>query len=52
MLLPQTAIPADELPELLDQLTAADWLANSTVSSTRVTGRLTDRVLPFTCPLP
>lgn len=52
MLLPQTAIPTGQLPGLLDQLTAADWLADSTVSSTRVTGRLTERALPFTCPLP
>ncbi|MFD7539927.1 hypothetical protein [Streptomyces sp. NPDC059819] len=41
-----------ELPGLLDQLTAADWLTDSALSDTHLTGRLSERVLPFTCPLP
>ncbi|MGW2479490.1 hypothetical protein ACWCWQ_06610 [Streptomyces sp. NPDC001571] len=52
-LLSATSIPVGEPPGLIDQLTAADWLADSDFSSTRVTGRLTQRVLPFSCcPLP
>ncbi|MFJ4480256.1 hypothetical protein [Streptomyces xanthochromogenes] len=47
----QSAVDPRELPGLLDQLTAADWLTDSAVTSTRLTGRLTERVLPFTCPL-
>ncbi|MFF3698996.1 hypothetical protein [Streptomyces sp. NPDC002221] len=42
----------DELTHLLGQLTEADWIAESTRTSTRLTGRLSDRALPFTCPLP
>ncbi|MGW2179789.1 hypothetical protein ACWCXX_17150 [Streptomyces sp. NPDC001732] len=45
------AIGPDELPHLADQLTAADWLAEASVTTTRLTGRLTERVLPLTCPL-
>ncbi|MFF3159510.1 hypothetical protein [Streptomyces sp. NPDC057910] len=41
-----------ELPGLLDQLTAADWLTDSTLTDTRLTGRLSERILPLTCPLP
>ncbi|MFE4861182.1 hypothetical protein [Streptomyces sp. NPDC056670] len=41
-----------ELPGLLDQLTAADWLTDHTLTDTRLTGRLSKRVLPLTCPLP
>ena len=41
-----------ELQPLVDQLTAADWLAEAAVTDTRLTGRLTERVLPLTCPLP
>ncbi|WP_424568513.1 hypothetical protein [Streptomyces sp. CH-036] len=42
--------PAD-LPDLVDRLTAADWLAEATVTGTLLTGRLTERVLPLGCPL-
>ncbi|MFD7539189.1 hypothetical protein [Streptomyces sp. NPDC059819] len=52
-LLSATSIPVGEPPGLIDQLTAAGWLADSDFSSTQVTGRLTQRVLPFSyCPLP
>lgn len=42
--------PAD-LPDLVDRLTAADWLAEADVTGTHLTGRLTERVLPLGCPL-
>ncbi|MFE9123734.1 hypothetical protein [Streptomyces sp. NPDC007172] len=41
-----------ELPGLLDQLTASDWLTDYALHGTRLTGRLSERVLPLTCPLP
>ncbi|MFE8911351.1 hypothetical protein [Streptomyces globisporus] len=40
-----------DLPQLVDRLTAADWLAESDVTDTLLTGRLTERVLPLGCPL-
>ncbi|WP_340383885.1 hypothetical protein U5640_38880 [Streptomyces sp. SS7] len=48
------AVPVDagELPHLLDQLTAAAWLTEATLTDTRLTGQLTERALPLTCPLP
>ncbi|OLO31197.1 hypothetical protein PZ61_0212050 [Streptomyces sp. MNU77] len=45
------AIDPGELPELVDRLTAADWLTEVAVTDTAVTGRLTERVLPLSCPL-
>ncbi|MFF9572045.1 hypothetical protein [Streptomyces sp. NPDC014685] len=45
------AITPGELSPLTDQLTATDWLAEVSVTPTRLTGRLTERVLPLTCPL-
>ncbi|MFJ2899099.1 hypothetical protein ACIO87_30000 [Streptomyces sp. NPDC087218] len=45
------AIGPGELPPLTDQLTATDWLAEFAVTPTRLTGRLSERVLPLTCPL-
>ncbi|MER5501120.1 hypothetical protein ABT096_28485 [Streptomyces sp. NPDC002561] len=50
-LLSRCAIGPGELPPLTDQLTATDWLAEVAVTPTRLTGRLTERVLPLTCPL-
>ncbi|MCX5103527.1 hypothetical protein [Streptomyces sp. NBC_00439] len=41
-----------ELQHLVDQLTAADWLTETAVTDTHLTGRLTERILPLTCPLP
>lgn len=41
-----------ELQHLVGQLTAADWLVEAALTESRLTGRLTDRVLPLTCPLP
>ncbi|MER7000349.1 hypothetical protein [Streptomyces sp. NPDC000410] len=41
-----------ELQHLVDQLTAADWLTDAFVTDTHLSGRLTERVLPLTCPLP
>ncbi|MFD7626760.1 hypothetical protein ACFV7Q_12120 [Streptomyces sp. NPDC059851] len=40
-----------ELQLLVDQLIAADWLIDAAVTGTHLTGRLTERVLPLTCPL-
>ncbi|MFJ5779950.1 hypothetical protein [Streptomyces sp. NPDC093094] len=47
-------VPVDpgELQHLADRLTAADWLTDAALTDTRLTGRLTERVLPLTCPLP
>ncbi|MEU8655040.1 hypothetical protein [Streptomyces sp. NPDC048737] len=49
-----TPVPVDsgELHHLVDQLTAADWLTGTHLTGTHLTGRLTERVLPLTCPLP
>lgn len=41
-----------ELQHLADHLTAADWLTNAALTDTHLTGQLTGRVLPLTCPLP
>ncbi|MEU1518760.1 hypothetical protein ABZ490_42595 [Streptomyces sp. NPDC005811] len=48
-----TAIPVDPgaLRQLLDQLTAAAWLTEATLTDTHLTGHLTERVLPLTCPI-
>lgn len=40
------------LERLADQLTAADWLTDAALTDTQLTGQLTERVLPLTCPLP
>ncbi|MFI1222556.1 MULTISPECIES: hypothetical protein [unclassified Streptomyces] len=45
------AIDPGDLPELVDQFTAADWLTETAVTDTLLTGRLTERVLPLSCPL-
>ncbi|MEV7416053.1 hypothetical protein [Streptomyces sp. NPDC089919] len=49
-----TLVPADsdELERLVEQLTAADWLTGAALTTTRLTGQLTERVLALTCPLP
>ncbi|MEJ8632300.1 hypothetical protein [Streptomyces sp. MS2.AVA.5] len=44
-------VDASELQHLVDQLTAADWLIDARLTETRLTGQLTDRVLPLNCPL-
>ncbi|GAB1339808.1 hypothetical protein ACE1SV_63980 [Streptomyces sp. E-15] len=46
-------VPVDsgELEHLVDQLTQADWLTDATLTDTHLTGQLTERVLPLTCPL-
>ncbi len=48
-----TRVPVDPagLRDLTDRLTAADWLTDTTLTDTHLTGRLTERVLPLTCPL-
>ncbi|MFD9517885.1 hypothetical protein [Streptomyces sp. NPDC059979] len=45
-------VPVDpgELQHLVDQLTAADWLTEAAITDTHLTGQLTERVLPLTCP--
>ncbi|CAL9330665.1 hypothetical protein [Streptomyces sp. enrichment culture] len=42
---------ADALQAMTDQLTRAGWLTDAALSATHLTGRLSERVLPFTCPL-
>ncbi len=44
-------VDADGLRDLVDRLTAADWLTDTTLTDTHLTGRLTERLLPLTCPL-
>ncbi|MEV7427612.1 hypothetical protein [Streptomyces sp. NPDC091212] len=46
------AVDPVELRDLANQLTTADWLTDAAVTDTHLTGRLTERVLPLTCPLP
>jgi hypothetical protein len=45
------AVGPGELPALVEGLTSADWLAEAAVTDTLLTGRLTERVLPLSCPL-
>ncbi|MFF8917315.1 hypothetical protein ACF08M_29400 [Streptomyces sp. NPDC015032] len=45
------AVGPGELAPWADQLAAADWLTEPALTTTRLTGRLTERVLPLTCPL-
>jgi hypothetical protein len=40
-----------ELQQLVDQLTQADWLNEAALTDIHLTGQLTERVLPLTCPL-
>ncbi|MEW2302236.1 hypothetical protein AB0958_20045 [Streptomyces sp. NPDC006655] len=47
----QAAVDVGELQHLVDQLTAADWLTDATLTDDQLTGQLTERVLPLTCPL-
>ncbi|MEV6162276.1 hypothetical protein AB0L71_10145 [Streptomyces sp. NPDC052052] len=44
------AVAPGELPHLTDRLEALDWLTEPSLT-TRLTGLLTERVLPLTCPL-
>ncbi|MEU3607506.1 hypothetical protein AB0E83_18995 [Streptomyces sp. NPDC035033] len=44
-------VAPDELQPLVDHLTRADWLADAALTDTHLTGHLTERVLPLTCPL-
>ncbi|MFD8727917.1 hypothetical protein [Streptomyces sp. NPDC059611] len=46
------AVDSGELEPLVEQLTAADWLEEAAVTDGRLTGRLAERVLPLSCPLP
>ncbi len=45
-------VDAARLGEFLDQLASYDWLAEASLAEGRVLGRLSERVLPFGCPLP
>ncbi|MFF9763219.1 MULTISPECIES: hypothetical protein [Streptomyces] len=40
-----------ELRPLVDGLTAADWLTEAAAPHTHLAGRLTEGVLPLTCPV-
>jgi hypothetical protein len=46
-------VPVDpgDLQYLIDQLAAADWLTDAALTDAQLTGQLTERVLPLTCPL-
>ncbi|MFE7483744.1 hypothetical protein [Streptomyces sp. NPDC057552] len=46
------AVEPGELESLVEQLTVADWLEEAATADGRLTGRLTERVLPLSCPLP
>ncbi|MFC9028946.1 hypothetical protein [Streptomyces arboris] len=46
------AVGPDELEPLVEQLTVADWLEEAAVTDGRLTGRLAERVLQVSCPLP
>ncbi|MFJ4964589.1 hypothetical protein ACIP6P_19435 [Streptomyces sp. NPDC088729] len=46
----QVPVDRDALQGLVDQLTATDWLAEAALTDTHLTGQLTERVLPLTCP--
>ncbi|WP_030791372.1 hypothetical protein [Streptomyces sp. NRRL S-920] len=47
----RVSVDSGELQHLVDQLTAADWLIDAALTGTHLTGQLTERVLPLTCPL-
>ncbi|WP_075779680.1 hypothetical protein, partial [Streptomyces acidiscabies] len=44
-------VDAAELKDLVEQLTTADWLAEADLTDTHLTGQLSERVLPVSCPL-
>ncbi|MEU3620582.1 hypothetical protein ABZ725_51360 [Streptomyces sp. NPDC006872] len=44
-------VDSGELQHVVDQLTAADWLTDAALTDAQLTGQLTERVLPLTCPL-
>ncbi|MFM9447217.1 hypothetical protein [Streptomyces acidiscabies] len=44
-------VDAAELKDLVEQLTAADWLAEADLTDTHLAGQLSERVLPVSCPL-
>ncbi|MEI7030437.1 hypothetical protein [Streptomyces pratensis] len=44
-------VPLSELPALVERLSAVDWLTDAVVTDTHLTGRLSERVLPLSCPL-
>ncbi|MFD6334235.1 hypothetical protein ACFWGI_32270 [Streptomyces niveus] len=46
------AVEPAEIAELVDQLVAAEWLTDVSVTGTHVTGRLCERVLDLSCPVP
>ncbi|MFF7363609.1 hypothetical protein [Streptomyces sp. NPDC008125] len=45
-------VDRDELPELVEKLSATNWLAEASLTDTGITGRVAERVLPLTCPYP
>ncbi len=48
---PGAPSPPDELPALVDRMTAMGWLEEAELSDGLLTGSLSERVLPFSCPL-
>ncbi|WP_347239693.1 hypothetical protein [Streptomyces lydicus] len=47
-----SAVEATELGMLLEQLSAAEWLTDASMTDTHVTGQLGEGALAFSCPLP
>lgn len=43
-------VERDELPALVEKLSATNWLAEASLTDTRITGQVSERVLPLTCP--
>ncbi|MGW2278420.1 hypothetical protein [Streptomyces sp. NPDC001770] len=45
-------VDRDELPALVEKLSATNWLAEVSLTDTGITGRVAERILPLTCPYP
>ncbi|MGW2840270.1 hypothetical protein ACWCWD_21060 [Streptomyces sp. NPDC001493] len=45
-------VDRDELPALVEKLSATNWLAEAALTDTCITGRVAERILPLTCPYP
>lgn len=52
MLASLCAVDPPELRELVEQLVAAEWLTDVSVTDAHVTGRLSERILDLSCPVP
>ncbi|MCX5402128.1 hypothetical protein [Streptomyces sp. NBC_00102] len=45
-------VEREELPAMVEKLSATSWLAEAALTDTRITGQVSERVLPLTCPCP